>query len=179
MCACVRVTCGRDCTTRPPRVKKSAIKTTPNGCFRYSTCCEPNAKKPFLATLLLRDTVPIRLGPRWLRQPGAPADIYHTIPYHGCCYRRHNRTRPVLGTSFICAVEVSCIHTITASCLPSLNIIGWSSVALFAPTEELIYAGAGVYTCLCALPCPALPTRLQRSCSRNQMARGRSSSTTC
>ena len=29
---------------------------------------------------------------------------YHTIPYHGCCYREHNRMRPVFGTSFICAL---------------------------------------------------------------------------
>ena len=84
------------------------------------------ARSVCLVTLFLSEA-----GPgRFVRQVSV-TDIYHTIPayyfkglgasaasypsqtstipWHGFCYRRHNRMRPVFGTSFICAFEVSCM----------------------------------------------------------------------
>ena len=49
---------------------------------------------------------------------------YHTMLYHGCCYRRHNRMRPVFGTSFIRAFDVSCMTLLCWALLTALLGLG-------------------------------------------------------
>ena len=85
------------------------------------------------------DTVPIR-SRTWTLRP--PAVLHRLLPYHGCCYRRHNRMRPVFGTSFICTFEVSCMIILWWALLTALWVLG---LGLHAAVGDVLSRSLPVY----------------------------------